>query len=604
MKPVLTVIALVIATFAVTAAPASAGVEPAGTGEPLYTNSVQNTQFIAWTVPQGVDAYRLHYYYYRDSVLVTDFTQSVTTSGTGWADWAGIANLEDGKSYAICVQGEMSFPNDSLFFPDGPNSCSMGVTLGRRTATTIDRTVPAISVSLGGGAASTKTGTVGLHIGFQDATAGPFPASFICLKAGADPAAGCTLSYAPACSVPAGASKNTTFDCQVDASALPDGPIGVCVKAADAAIPNNPSNSNQNGSATSANLSAQQCDTIVLDRAAPSVTAGASKVSALTGETITFTAQASDATSGVSGAATWKWADGTGDGSGDTTTHSFAQAGTYVVQARVADAVGNVGVGEVTVTVSAPPADPPPTDPGTQTPTDPAPTNPTPTRSGAHQPHPDRPGHGLALPDPRRAWPEPALRRGQADAARHEEVRAVEEAPPPGSGPDDAAERPPAAQARQARSGRGTAPDLPEVRSLGQAAAPPAEAARGHLRARVLVPAGQRDGSDHGPQEGEVREALLAPEHPAELVDAHLVPRGVERRLGELPVRSLQRRVLLARHVVEAARPRPLPQPVDVVEGQRAAVHPDARRRAVDVVVDPIVALAVAPRLRRAQADA
>ena len=49
MKPVLTVIALVIATFAVTAAPASAGVQPAGTGEPVFTSSTQNTQFFEWS---------------------------------------------------------------------------------------------------------------------------------------------------------------------------------------------------------------------------------------------------------------------------------------------------------------------------------------------------------------------------------------------------------------------------------------------------------------------------------------------------------------------------------------------------------------------------
>ena len=389
MKPVLTVIALVIATSAVTAAPASAGVQPAGTGEPLFTNSTQNTQWFEWSAPGGIDDYRLTYSYYRDDVLVTTVTQNnMQLATSGWANWSGIATLEEGRKYAICVQGAYSFPNDSLYFSDGPNSCVMGTTLGRRSHTYIDRTAPSISVSLAGAAATTKSATVGLHIDFQDANAGPFPANFICLKAGADPAAGCTLSYSPACSVAANSSKNTTFDCQVDASALPDGPIGVCVKAADGAVPDVNGNSNQSGSATSANISSQQCDTIVLDRAAPSVTAGASKLSALTGEAINFTAQANDATSGVSGVATWKWADGTGDGSGNATTHSFAQAGTYVVQARVADAAGNVGVGEVTVTVSAPPANPAPSDPGTSNPqpTNPEPTNPGPSDPGTSDP--------------------------------------------------------------------------------------------------------------------------------------------------------------------------------------------------------------------------
>lgn len=398
MKPVLTVIALVIATFAVTAASASAAVQPAGTGEPAFTNSTQNTQFFEWGSPgSGIDAYRLVYSYYRDDVLVTTVTQNgVPLSGSSWASWAGVATLEEGRKYAICVQGYYKFTNDSLYFSDGPNSCSMGVALGRRSYTVIDRTAPSISVSLAGGAATTKTATIGLHVDFQDANAGPFPANFLCLKAGADPAAGCTLSYTPTCSSPANASKNTTFDCQLDVSALPDGPIGVCVRSADGAVPDVPSNSNQTGSATNANLSAQQCDTIVLDRAAPSVTVGASKLSALTGEVINFTAQANDAASGVSGVATWKWADGTGDGSGNATTHSFAQAGTYVVQARVADAAGNEGVGEVTVTVSAPPApptNPGPSDPGTP---EPEPTNPEPTNPGPTDPGTSDPG----TPDP------------------------------------------------------------------------------------------------------------------------------------------------------------------------------------------------------------
>ena len=398
MKPVLTLIALVIGTFAAIAAPASAAVQPAGTGEPAFTRSTQNTQWFEWSAPGGIDDYRVTYSYYRDDVLVTTVTQNNAqlTSG-GWADWAGIATLEEGRKYAICAQGAYSFPNDSLYFSDGPNSCSMGVALQRRAYTIIDRTAPSISVSLAGGAATTKSATVGLHIDFQDANAGPFPANFICVKAGADPATGCTLSYAPACSVAANSSKNTTFDCQVDASALPDGPIGVCVKSADGAIPDVPGNSNQSGSATSANISAQQCDTIVLDRAAPSVTAGASKVSALTGEAIDFTAQANDAASGVSGAATWKWADGTTDGAGNSASHSFAQAGTYVVQARVADAAGNVGVGEITVTVSAPPANPAPADPGTS---DPEPTNPGPTDPGTSDPSPSDPVSPSPTPNP------------------------------------------------------------------------------------------------------------------------------------------------------------------------------------------------------------
>ena len=399
MKPVVTTIALLIATFAVAAPTASAAVQPAGTGEPAFTNSTQNTQHFEWGSPgSGIDAYRLVYSYYRDDVLVTTITQNgVPLSGTSWADWAGIATLEEGRKYAICVQGYYSFPNDSLFFADGPNSCSMGVALNRRSYTVIDRTAPSISVSLAGGAAVTKNASVGLHIDFQDANAGPFPANFLCLKAGANPATDCSLSYSAACSVAANSQKNTSFDCQVDASALPDGPIGVCVRSSDGAVPDVHGNSNQSGSATSANISSQQCDTVVLDRAAPSVTAGASKVSAVTGEAVNFSAQATDASSGVAGGATWKWADGTADGSGNSASHAFAQPGTYVVEAKVADAAGNVGTGQVTVTVSAPA--PPPADP-TPTPATPTPSDPTPADPGTQDPSPTDPGTQNPTPQP------------------------------------------------------------------------------------------------------------------------------------------------------------------------------------------------------------
>ena len=212
---------------------------------------------------------------------MTTVTQNgVPLTGTSWADWSGIAALEEGRKYAICVQGYYKFTNDSIYFPDGPNSCSMGVMLGRRAYTTIDRTAPSISVSLAGGAATTKNASVGLHVDFQDANAGPFPANFVCLQAGADPAAQCGagLSYSAQCSSPSNSQKNTSFDCQLDASALPNGPIGVCVKSTDGSVPDVPGNSNQSGTATQTNISNLQCDTVVLDRAAPSVTAEAGKL--------------------------------------------------------------------------------------------------------------------------------------------------------------------------------------------------------------------------------------------------------------------------------------------------------------------------------------
>ena len=64
--------------------------------------------------------------------------------------------LQHGGQYGICAQGSYSLPNDSLFFPDGPNSCSMGTMLGRRAYTTIDRSKPNAAITLAGGAAYTQ----------------------------------------------------------------------------------------------------------------------------------------------------------------------------------------------------------------------------------------------------------------------------------------------------------------------------------------------------------------------------------------------------------------------------------------------------------------
>src|SRR3712207_8698666 len=59
--------------------------------------------------------------------------------------------------FRSCVQGYFRFINDTLFFPDGPNSCSMATTEGKRAHTTIDRSKPTINVTAAGGSASTRS---------------------------------------------------------------------------------------------------------------------------------------------------------------------------------------------------------------------------------------------------------------------------------------------------------------------------------------------------------------------------------------------------------------------------------------------------------------
>ncbi|HEX6459276.1 MAG TPA: PKD domain-containing protein, partial [Thermoleophilaceae bacterium] len=351
------------------AQPAAAQVQPAGTGEPLFTNSAQNTQFFEWPAQgSGIDAYRVQYRYYANNAEVASPTVNYGTSaGTTWANWSGVASLQHGGQYGICAQGRYSFTNDSLFFPDGPSSCSTGTMIGRRAHTTIDRSKPTAAITLGGGAGGaeyTKSAQVGLKIDFSDDVAGPFPANFLCFQYGdngggvCDAAKGYIYGYNPACSVPAGGGKATSFTCTADygagASPEPDGVIHACVRAADAAIPDNPNGPNQSQSAEKANLSDAQCDSIVLDRAAPAAAITASATSVEVGDLVSFQAQATDATSGVAAGTTWSWGDNTAGGSGAAATHTFTQAGSYEVRVTVADNAGNSGTATKVITVSAP----------------------------------------------------------------------------------------------------------------------------------------------------------------------------------------------------------------------------------------------------------
>ena len=274
-----------------------------------------------------------------------------TGAGTAWANWSGVANLQHGGQYGICAQGRYSFTNDSLFFPDGPNSCSMGTMLGRRAYTTIDRSKPSAAITLAGGAAYTRDAKVAAEGGLQRRRRGPVPGQLRLLPVRRRPdrpvrqRQGLHLRLQRALLGPRGRR-------QVDELHLHGGlrlgrepgagrPVWACVRAADAAIPDNPSSSNQSASADKANLSDPACDGVVLDRTAPAASIAASATAVKVGELVTFQAQATDATSGVGAQSAWTWGDNTAGGSGASATHTFTQAGTYEVKLTVADNAGN-----------------------------------------------------------------------------------------------------------------------------------------------------------------------------------------------------------------------------------------------------------------------
>ena len=364
MAPRILIVAALAAAVALAPASASAQVQPAGTGEPAFTRSAQNTQWVEWGATSGADGYRLRADYHVNNSLFNSYTvnDASPAGGNSWLNWSGVASLQEGNQYGICVQGSYSLPNDSLFFPDGPNSCSTGTQIGRRSHTTIDRSKPTITVQVAGGAAFTRNTLSSVTVGYQDAYSPPFPANFLCVSSGATAEAACSgkiYGYTAACSNPAAAGKDTSFNCQVETSSIdpPDGPLFVCVTSADSSIPDNPSSSNQSATADKANLSDKTCDSVVMDRTAPNATITTASTTVTRGQGVAFTAQASDATSGLSPqAGQWIWNDGTPAGSGDSAVHTFNQAGSYNVQYKVADTAGNQTTATRSITVVEPPA--------------------------------------------------------------------------------------------------------------------------------------------------------------------------------------------------------------------------------------------------------
>jgi hypothetical protein len=345
---------LILGMAAFAAAPASAQVQPAGTGEPAFTNSAQNTQWFEWPASQSVDAYRIRFDYYENNTLKASPTYPEPNGGSLWANWSGVATLQHGGQYGICAQGQFSLPDDALFYPDGPTSCSMGTLLGRRAYTTIDRSKPTAAIHLAAGAAFVKDTKIPLRIDFADDVAGPFPANFLCFQAGGtspcEKSSGAIYGYNGACSVPAGGGKSTTFSCTADYGQIPDGTVWACAIAADASIPDNPSGPDQSATAEKANLSAASCDSVVLDRTPPTVSI-TGPASVTVGELVTLQPSASDATSGLAGTGAWTWGDNTGTGDA---THTYTQPGTYEVALTVADAAGNVATAKKAITVTAP----------------------------------------------------------------------------------------------------------------------------------------------------------------------------------------------------------------------------------------------------------
>ncbi len=385
IRPPHVLLALGLLLAVLVSGPAAASIGVAGTGEPRFTNSDTNTVWFSWTKPADNPSAP----YWADLAYKTGATGVVGSTGaTGATGPFGPGNsgdygvrvapepLIDGHSYGVCALGK-SLVTPPDFTYESAGSCDDAVVSGKRTFSIIDHTRPSIQVTVNGGAALTRASVIPVRIDYTDNLAAPWPANFVCLRGGIDPATAKTqcdaagapqYAYDAKCSAPTVPSSDpaafvNAFVCNIAAgTATPDGPVTFCASAADSALPDNPASSNQGVGADNlpitadrANLSYSQCGSTILDRTPPGVVVVAPAGGRI-GETLAMSSLTQDATSGVTGPVAWTFGDGTPAASGPAVSHVFTKAGTYVVTAAMADVAGNIGRGTTSVVVTTGPA--------------------------------------------------------------------------------------------------------------------------------------------------------------------------------------------------------------------------------------------------------
>jgi hypothetical protein len=264
----------VLTTCSFASSTASAQVTVAGTGEPQFTRSDNNTQWVEWSASPTWDTYALRLTYRRDGVQVAQESFSANRQGEASFNWTGVVPLplEQGRAYEICVQGHGTI--GGVPANDGPDTCTSGPEAGKRTSTIIDRSKPEISVELAAGAAKAPAGSVPLSISYSDTQSPAFPANFLCFGSGPDKDTPCgegdIYGFSQPCSNTAPVGLATTFECAVDTTAVnpDDGLLWACVTSADSSFPDNATSDNQTRPANTANLSEKVCDSVDLISAA------------------------------------------------------------------------------------------------------------------------------------------------------------------------------------------------------------------------------------------------------------------------------------------------------------------------------------------------
>ncbi|UUY04938.1 hypothetical protein LRS13_05255 [Svornostia abyssi] len=132
-------------------APAAADAEVVvkGTGEPAFTNSANNTQWVEWS---NNGPYRVEFnHHVNGGTAVVDGPYNVASTGSTSVNWSGIRGvsvpLAEGSTYMICGFGRW-YDGVGMWFPDFSTACGDADRRGLRASTTIDRTAPTIGVAL------------------------------------------------------------------------------------------------------------------------------------------------------------------------------------------------------------------------------------------------------------------------------------------------------------------------------------------------------------------------------------------------------------------------------------------------------------------------
>jgi PKD domain len=374
-----TLLALALIALAFPATSSATFAASAG-GEPQVTNTPTNSHFFDWS--SNISDHRFCITVYRPSPGLDRGCVPSNSTYYSFGQNSVFSQTENALAHGTLVGVyPTEYFNDSgtpIIRPCSGSHCS--------SSTLIDLSKPQLTVFAAGTATYTNNPQIPLHIDYFDDLSHPWfaggnnAAVYICQSR----TAGCTNSdlhnYVPQCSVVGqtrfsspgnGFAKTNTFDCMYDFTTEPDGLVALCARASDQSIPDPDPTANEGlgifpthinqfinpatGSgwtADKANISDSACGSVILDRGAPSLSAGASDTTPRTGDLVTFSASGTDAVSGIAAPYTWDFGDNTPNKNGANITHTYGNPGTYRVELSGQDNAGNAGTDTIDIVVT------------------------------------------------------------------------------------------------------------------------------------------------------------------------------------------------------------------------------------------------------------